>query len=94
MFGSSPRPVRFIANGPSLQTPIVGSILRGFGVIPIWRPQDLATKGQSGSVTVRVVLRLIVWGSRWKGHHGDGDGDGDDGDVNDAIHAGEQHGSL
>jgi glycerol-3-phosphate O-acyltransferase / dihydroxyacetone phosphate acyltransferase len=51
LVSSLEKPIRFLSADSSLRRPVVGTLLRMLGVIPVKRPQDYATKG-NGSVSI------------------------------------------
>lgn len=47
------RPISYIAAAKSCRRPFIGALLRGSGVIPVERPQDLTSKGEGTIVQIK-----------------------------------------
>ena len=58
----APRPVSFLAKAPLFRMPVVGSRVRAFGSIPVYRRQDAGTDPRRNRETFEAAHRLLGGG--------------------------------
>ncbi len=57
-----PRPVRFAAKGPLFRQPLIGTLLRNLGAVPIERPQDAGSSVRKNLAALDGFVDVIMTG--------------------------------